>query len=78
MTMAEAYRRYEKGQEKELKRDVLNWLNLQGAWVFTQRMFQCRFRSGALCKLTVDLATVKAGKFRPRFVWSGPRPSKGR
>jgi Holliday junction resolvase len=37
-TMAEAHRRYERGQEKELKRDVLNWLNLQGAWVFTQRM----------------------------------------
>ena len=32
MTMAEAERRYERGQEKELKRDVLNWLNLQGAW----------------------------------------------
>ena len=38
MTMAEAERRYERGQEKELKRDVLNWLNLQGAWVFEQRM----------------------------------------
>ena len=38
MTMAEAHRRYERGQEKELKRDVLNWLHLQGAWVFTQRM----------------------------------------
>jgi VRR-NUC domain len=38
MTMAEVHRRYERGQEKELKRDVLNWLNLQGAWVFTQRM----------------------------------------
>jgi VRR-NUC domain len=38
MTMAEAHRRYERGQEKDLKRDVLNWLNLQGAWVFTQRM----------------------------------------
>ena len=40
--------------------------------------FQHRFKSGTLCKLTVDLATVKAGTFRPRFVWSGPRPSKGR
>jgi hypothetical protein len=40
--------------------------------------FQHRFRSGALCRLTVDLATVKAGAFRPRFVWSGRRPSKGR
>jgi hypothetical protein len=40
--------------------------------------FKCRFRNGALCSLEVDLATVKAGAFRPRFVWSGPRPSKVR
>jgi hypothetical protein len=33
--------------------------------------FQHRFASGALCKLTVDLATVKAGEFQPRFIWSG-------
>ena len=38
--------------------------------------FQHRFKSGALCKLTVDLASVKAGKFRPHFVWSGRPPSK--
>jgi hypothetical protein len=36
-TMAEAEAQ-QRGQERELKRDVLNWLNLQGAWVFTQRM----------------------------------------
>src|SRR6478736_5112413 len=40
--------------------------------------FKHRFRNGALCSLEVDLATVKAGAFRPRFVWSGPRPSKVR
>jgi hypothetical protein len=40
--------------------------------------FQYRFKSGALCKLTVDLATVKAGKFRPTLVWSGRPPSKKR
>ena len=38
MTRAEAEREFERGQEKELKRDVLNWLHLQGAWVFEQRM----------------------------------------
>jgi VRR-NUC domain len=38
MTRTEAERVYERGQEKELKRDVLNWLSLQGAWVFEQRM----------------------------------------
>jgi hypothetical protein len=40
--------------------------------------FKHRFRNGALCRLEADLATVKAGAFRPRFVWSGPRPSKKR
>ena len=40
--------------------------------------FQHRFKSGALCKLTVDLASVKAGKFRPTLVWSGRPPSKKR
>ena len=30
-TMAEAATVYQRGQERELKRDVLNWLNLQGA-----------------------------------------------
>jgi hypothetical protein len=40
--------------------------------------FQHRFRSGALCKLTVDLASVKAGTFRPTLVWSGRPPSKKR
>jgi hypothetical protein len=29
-TMAEAEAQYQRGQERELKRDVLNWLNLQG------------------------------------------------
>ena len=46
-TMAEAERRYERGQEKELKRDVLTRLHLQGAWVFTQRMDR---RTGSLRK----------------------------
>ena len=40
--------------------------------------FQHRFRSGALCKLSVDLASVKAGEFQPRFIWSGRPPSKKR
>jgi hypothetical protein len=40
--------------------------------------FKHRFRNGALCRLEADLATVKAGAFRPRFVWNGPRPSKVR
>jgi hypothetical protein len=40
--------------------------------------FQRRFASGALCKLTVDLASVKAGTFRPHFIWSGRPPSKKR
>jgi hypothetical protein len=40
--------------------------------------FKHRVRNGALCSLEVDLATVKAGKFRPQFIWSGPRPSKVR
>jgi hypothetical protein len=84
-TMAEAERQYERGQEKELKRDVLNWLNLQGAWVFTQRMdkrtrgkrgvlilrFKRWFRTGALCGLEVDLAEVRTNTFRPHFVWNG-------
>jgi hypothetical protein len=38
MTAAEAGRRYEAGQERELNHDVINWLSLQGAWVFTQGM----------------------------------------
>ena len=38
MTMAEAQERYERGKEKELKRHVISWLQLQGAWVFTQGM----------------------------------------
>ena len=40
--------------------------------------FQHHFKSGALCKLTVDLASVKAGTFRPTLVWSGRPPSKVR
>jgi hypothetical protein len=40
--------------------------------------FEHRFRNGALCSLEVDLATVKAGAFRPQFIWSGQRPSKVR
>lgn len=38
--------------------------------------FRHRFANGALCKIAVDLASVKAGEFRPRFVWSGRPPSK--
>jgi hypothetical protein len=40
--------------------------------------FKHRFRNGALCSVEVDLATVKAGKLRPEFIWSGQRPSKVR
>lgn len=38
MTASEAQERYTHGQERALKRDVLNWLRLQGAWAFTQPM----------------------------------------
>jgi hypothetical protein len=38
MTMAEAQERYERGEEKKLKADVINWLNLQNVWIFTQPM----------------------------------------
>jgi hypothetical protein len=36
ITMAEARDRYERGEEKKLKADVINWLNLQNVWIFTQ------------------------------------------
>ena len=38
MTASEAERVFERGQEKELKRHVVNWLNSQGCWIFTQGM----------------------------------------
>ena len=44
--MAEAEAQYQRGQERELKRDVLNWLNLQGCYVFTQGMHT---RTGGRC-----------------------------
>jgi hypothetical protein len=40
--------------------------------------FEHSYRNGALCSLEVDLATVRAGTFRPQFIWSGQRPSKMR
>ena len=45
--MAEAVAQGQRGQERELKRDVLNWLNLQGCYVFsTQGMHT---RTGGRC-----------------------------
>ena len=38
MTMAEAQERYERGEEKKLKTDAINWLNRQNVWIFTQPM----------------------------------------
>ena len=84
MTMAEAHRRYE--QEKELKRDVLNWLNLQGAWVFTQRMDKrTRGKRGVpdliVCTppngrfLAVELKARKPGSPRKMMRPTDERPS---
>jgi hypothetical protein len=33
--------------------------------------FKHRFRSGALCRVAVDLEAVRNGTFRPHFVWNG-------
>ena len=38
MAAAEAQQRYERGEEKALKAVVVNWLLLQGCWIFTQGM----------------------------------------
>jgi hypothetical protein len=38
ITAAEAQQRYERGEEKALKAVVVNWLLLQGCWIFTQGM----------------------------------------
>jgi len=54
-TMAEAEAQYQRGQERELKRDVLNWLNLQGCYVFTQGMHT---RTGGRCGPPDILACV--------------------
>jgi hypothetical protein len=54
-TMAEAEAQYQRGQERELKRDVLNWLNLQGCYVFTQGMHT---RTGGRCGAPDILACV--------------------
>jgi hypothetical protein len=35
-TMAEAEAQYQRGQERDLKRDVTRWLSLQGCWIFEQ------------------------------------------
>jgi hypothetical protein len=45
-TMAEAGVQYQRGQERALKRDALNWLNLQGCYVFTQGMHR---KTGGKC-----------------------------
>jgi hypothetical protein len=54
-TMAEAEAQYQRGQERELKRDVVNWLNLQGCYVFTQGMHT---RTGGRCGTPDILACV--------------------
>ena len=54
-TMAEAEAQYQRGQERALKRDVLNWLNLQGCYVFTQGMHT---RTGGRCGTPDILACV--------------------
>ena len=53
--MAEAEAQYQRGQERVLKRDVLNWLNLQGCYVFTQGMHT---RTGGRCGTPDILACV--------------------
>ena len=53
--MAEAEAQYQRGQEREFKRDVLNWLNLQGCYVFTQGMHT---RTGGRCGTPDILACV--------------------
>ena len=69
MAEAEADRQYERRQEKELKRDVLNWLNLQGAWVFTQRMHKRargkRAAGGVVC-VAYSLRDVMGGLSKAR------------
>ena len=57
-TMAEAVAQ-QRGQERELKRDVLNWLNLQGCYVFTQGMHT---RTGGRCG-TPDILACVQGRF---------------
>ena len=55
MTMAEAEAQYQRSQERELKRDVLNWPNLLGCYVFTQGMHT---RTGGRCGTPDILACV--------------------
>lgn len=38
LTIAEAHQRWERGQERDFKALVVNWLNLHGAYLFTQGM----------------------------------------
>ena len=38
MTASEAQESYNRGQERDLKRDVTRWLSLQGCWIFEQGM----------------------------------------
>jgi VRR-NUC domain-containing protein len=59
--MAEAEAQYQRGQERELKRDVLNWLNLQGCYVFSQGTHT---RTGGRCGTPDILACVPpTGRF---------------
>lgn len=38
LTKDEVHNRWERGQERDFKQLVENWLNLQGVWYFTQPM----------------------------------------
>jgi hypothetical protein len=35
--------------------------------------FAHRFKSGALCTISIDLEKVRNGTFRPNFIWNGRR-----
>ena len=60
MTASEAQERYTCGREKELKALVVNWLNLQGCWIFSQGMHR---RTGGRIGVPDILACVPDGNF---------------
>ena len=64
MTAAEAQQRHERGEEKALKAVVVNWLLLQGCWIFTQGMHR---KTGGQ-RGTPDLIVCASpdGRFRRR------------
>ena len=58
ITASEAQESYNRGQEKDLKRDVTRWLSLQGCWIFEQGMHR---RTGGRCGTPDVLACVPPG-----------------